>query len=112
MPTKKKNNTTNYQEAPLEADGNERAENLASRTPIAETLTIGRSAILGAIRDNSMRNEISMEETIGLRLLEWGINYGTRNMDRIRGRTCCVTNQWIWSVLLTDMDAYAIWQCT
>lgn len=46
MPTKKKNNTTNYQEAPLEADGNERAENLASRTPIAETLTIGRSAIL------------------------------------------------------------------
>lgn len=44
--------------------GSDRVYSLASKAPIARTLTVGRIDILWAIQDSLNRNELAIEETI------------------------------------------------
>lgn len=51
--------------------GNERADSLATKTPITRSLKMGKTDILREIRGNLMRNDMAIEETTRSRLLNW-----------------------------------------
>ena len=73
--------------------GNERADALASKAPVVGTLGMDKGDILRSIIDRLLQIDTALDESVVMRLQEFGIGRGTSRGICLRGRCRRIKNQ-------------------